>query len=161
MQNTSFTTEILSIKSRGTMQTWSGLNKSSSSKEFTDTSYWHPTLLTDTQIHSYTCAWSKDRQNTEFLQKSLLPSHPALISGSDLENRIASKWGAACAWNSATSPTSLWHGFHYTVDVAFLLSLSSFFPLSNDFFDHLDRLGQQTGSSSVLHSHVKRMHWIC
>lgn len=36
----------------------------------------HPTLLTDTQIQSYICAWTQDRQNIAFLQKStsLFPS---------------------------------------------------------------------------------------
>lgn len=125
-----------SASSQGTpCKTWSGLNKSSSSKEFTDTSYWHILLCWLTlRFRATYLPGHKTGKTLHFWKSALLSFHPALISGRDLENRIASKWGVACAWNAATFPLSLWHGSHYTEDVAFLLSLSSLFSLSNDFF---------------------------
>lgn len=149
MQNASFTTEPLSIKSMGAMQElevrW--IKAVPAGNLLT-----HPTLLTDTtQIHSYICAWSQDRKNTAFLQRSisLLPS--------SLDLRQRGKKGDCFKVGSsvylqyaATFPTSPWHGSHYTADVAFLLSLSSLFPPSNHFFDQLNRLGQKIPSSGVL-----------
>lgn len=124
----------------------------------------HPTetsYFVDWQIQATYVPGHKTGKTLHFCRIPLPSSHPALISGRDLENRIASKLGVACSWNDATFPPSLWHGFHYTIDVAFPLSLSSLFSLSNAFFDHLDRLGQHKASSSVLQRHVKCMHWIC
>lgn len=142
MQNTSFTTEPLSIKSMGVMQElevdW--IKAVPAGNLLT-----HPTLLTDTtQIQSYVYAWSQDRQNTAFLQRSISLSPSSL----DISQR-GKKWDCFKVGSSVYSqytaafPTSPWHGSHYTADVAFPLSLSSLFPPPNHFLDQLNWLGQK------------------
>lgn len=127
MQNTSFTTEVLSIKSRDTMQNLKWIER----KQFQQGIYWHILLCWLTlRFRATYVPRHRIGKTLHFWKSPLLSSHPALISGRDLENKTASKWGVACAWNAATFPPSLWHGSHYTEDVAFLHSLSSLFSLS-------------------------------
>lgn len=135
-------------------------------KQFQQGIYWHillrhPTLLTDTQIQSYICAWSQDRQNTAFLQKSTSPFPSSLDLRQRFRKQGCIKVGSSICLKSchiSTQPMA-WLSIHSRCGFSSFSFLS--LPSMQWLFDHLDRLGQQTGSSSVLHSHVKHMHWIC
>lgn len=142
MQNASFTAEVLSIKSRGTMQNLKWIEQ----KQFRQGIYWHilvrhPTLLTDTQIQiqSYICAWSQDRQNISFLQNSI----SLFPSSVDLRQRfrkqdcieVGSSMCLKC-WHISTQPMA-WLSLHSRC--GFSSFSFSLFSLSNDFFDHSGR----------------------
>lgn len=99
----------------------------------------------------YILAWSQDRQNTLFLQRSISLSPSRLDLSWRGKKCDCFKVGSSVyLQHAATFPISLWRGSHYTAGLAFLLSLSSLFLPHNHFFGQLNWLGQQKASSGVL-----------